>query len=147
MWKTILSLCALLITLTFCYKSIQQSHAQQGPNTATGHNPIINFYGNVQVSPNQGTTILHNTSGQDLIITSALVNNDYCALAIDGNPIFPDSYTTGMNIFRYNNGLMSVFKSGSAKLKVPQGSELQWHTSYTSTRTCYYYIEGHYVHQ
>lgn len=147
MWKNILSLCALIITCTLCYNSIRTVHAQQGPSISLGQNPIVNLYGYESIQTT-GTSILSNSSGQDFIVTTAYVHHRYCTISIDGTDVYPDEYTVGVNIFEESKGIDSVFRQGTAHLKIANGSELQLRTSYpTGSIGCYYYIEGYYAHQ
>ena len=146
MWKNILALSFLIATTTVCFHSIQPVQAQQGPHVSLGNNPVKNLYGHIVAAPNQYTSLFSNTSGQDFIVTTAYMNHKYCTIAVDGNVVYPDEYTISANLFEESSGIDSVFRQGRARLLVPNGSELQVYTSYTSNMTCYYYLEGYYVH-
>jgi len=146
MWKNILAISVLIGTITISLHSFQEVYAQNGPLISLGSNPITNIYGEISVGSNQASSIFSNTSGQDFIVTTAYVHHRYCTIAVDGNVIYPDEYTVGASLFEESGNVDSVFRQGTARLLVPNGSELQIFTSFTSTLNCYYYVEGYYTH-
>ena len=140
MWKNILALAALVLSVGVSYRLIQTADANLGPQVSHGNNPIVNFGGTV---PSNGE-ITTAPSSQDIIITT-LITNGSCGVQINGTTIVPAvSYfnPTYLYIRPSYAGTASSFTVGRARLKVPAGATL----SLTNCSGNAYYLDGYMTH-
>jgi hypothetical protein len=138
MWKTILALAALVLSVGASAHLIGTANATFGPSVSTGFNPIQN-YGGIVSSDGIITTA---PADQDLIVTGILTNNA-CAVQVGGTEMVPQtSYFHPTRI--YNRAgydwAASVFTIGAATLRVPAGQTLV--LACTGSR---YYVQGYLV--
>ena len=138
MWKTILALAALVLSVGASAHLIGTANATFGPSVSTGFNPIQNYGGIVP----SGGIITTAPADQDLIVTGILTN-DGCAVQVGGTELVPQtSYFYPTKI--YNRGgydwAASAFTIGAATLLVPAGQTLVLNCSGAR-----YYVQGYLV--
>lgn len=119
MWKTILSLAALVLSIGASAHLIGTANATFGPSVSTGYNPIRSYGG---VVPAEGV-ITTAPADHDLIVTGILTENG-CAVQVGGTEIVPATtyfYPTQLYTRGGYDMPQSVFTTGSATLRVPAG--------------------------
>ncbi len=136
MWKNILALAALVLSVGVSAHLIGTANATLGPVVSTGSNPIRNFGG---IVPGDGI-ITTAPDDHDLIVTGVLTN-DGCSIRIDGVDIVPQTsyfYPTWV----YNRGGYdmppSIFTLGAATLRIPAGQTMS-----LSCNGSRYYVQGY----
>ena len=140
MWKTILSLAALILSVGVSAHLIGTANATLGPSVSTGYNPIRN-YGGVHSSSSMAP-VLTAPEDHDLIVTGILTNNG-CAIIFGDTTIVPEtSYFYPTQIYTRGGYDMppSMFTTGEATLRVPAGETLSFDCTHSDTR---YYIQGY----
>ena len=138
MWKTILALAALVLSVGASAHLIGTANATFGPSVSTGFNPIQNYGGIVP----SGGIITTAPADQDLIVTGVLTN-DACAIQIGGTEVMPETsyfYPTRVYTRPGYNSPPSLFTVGTATLRVPAGETLA--LGCTGSR---YYVQGYLV--
>ena len=136
MWKTILALAALVLSVGASAHLIGTANATFGPSVSTGFNPIQNYGGIVPT----GGVITTAPADHDLIVTGILTN-DGCAIQVGGTDVVPATtffYPTQLYTRGGYDMPQSVFTTGAATLRVPAGQ--------TFTLNCAgsrYYVQGY----
>ena len=136
MWKTILALAALILSVGASAHLIGTANATLGPMVSTGSNPIRSYGGIVP----DDTIITTAPADQDLIVTGILTNYG-CAIQVAGVDVVPEtSYFYPTQIYTRGGYDMpaSIFTIGAATLRVPAGQTLKLNCP--SRR---YYVQGY----
>ena len=142
MWKTILSLAALVLSVGVSAHLIGTANATLGSSVSLGSNPIRNFGGVIPTSSQ--TLIFTAPEDQDYVVTGML-SNDGCAIVVGDTTILPETgyfYPT-MVYSRTDRSVTlqpSMFTTGRATLRIPAGETLSLDCIGSSNR---YYIQGY----
>ena len=142
MWKTILSLALLVLSVGVSAHLIGTANATLGPSVSLGSNPIKNYGGIVPTS--SPTVIFTAPVDQDYILTGALSNNG-CAILVGDTTILPEStyfYPTQLYTRGGYDMPPSMFTTGNATLRIPAGATLSLDCNGSSNR---YYIQGYWA--
>ena len=140
MWKTILSLAALVLSVGVSAHLIGTANATFASAVSTGYNPIQN-YGGVHASSSTAP-VLTAPDDHDLIVTGILTNNG-CAIILGDTTIVPETsyfYPTYIHTRGGYDMPPSIFTTGDATLRVPAGETLSFDCTGSNTR---YYIQGY----
>ena len=119
MWKTILSLAALVLSVGVSAHLIGTANATLGPSVSLGSNPIWNNGGTVPADYIIATAPLD----QDLIVTG-IITNSGCSVSVGGEQIVPTTsyfYPTHAYTRSGDPSYTSLFTTGDATLRVPAG--------------------------
>jgi len=138
MWKTILSLAALVLSFGVSAHLIGTANATFAPSVSLGANPVRNYGGLV---PSTGTVATAPVD-QDLIITGILTNTG-CGVRVGGSELVPESsyfYPTHPYMRSGYDYSPTMFTTGVATLRVPAGQELS-----LSCSGARYYIQGYLI--
>ena len=138
MWKNILALAALVLSVGISAHLIGSANATMGPMVSIGSNPIQNFGGSV---PGDGV-ITTAPSGQDLIVTGIVTNASNCNIRVGGTTVVPEnSYFAPTWLYTRGGYAMppSMFTTGTATLRVPSGQTL----SIDDCGSTSYYVQGY----
>ena len=136
MWKTILSLAALVMSVGVSAHLIGTANATLGPSVSTGFNPIRN-YGGIVTGDGIVTTA---PADQDLIVTGILTDGG-CTIKVGGTEVVPaTSYFYPTQLYTRGGYDMppSAFTIGAATLRVRAGETLALICSGNR-----YYVQGY----
>ena len=139
MWKNILSLAALVLSVGASAHLIGTANATLGPVVSTGSNPIRSSGG---VVPGDGVV---NTApdDQDFIVTGLMTAASSCYIAVGGTVVVPSGSRFAPTYVYSDGGYAtpsSLFTQGKATLRVPAGQALSM-----SCVGSNYYLQGHLV--
>jgi hypothetical protein len=136
MWKNILALGALVLSVGASTHLIGTANATFGPMVSTGSNPIRSYGGLVP----SDAIITTAPADQDLIVTAIITDNP-CVVLVAGTDVVPDGYRFNPTWFHSELGYPnppSLFTTGTATLRVPAGQTLGLNCSGTR-----YYLQGY----
>lgn len=136
MWKTILALAALVLSVGASAHLIGTANATFGPSVSTGFNPVQNYGGIVP----SGGVITTAPADHDLIVTG-IMTNEGCAVQVGGADVVPVSayfYPTQLYTRGGYDMPPSLFTTGAATLRVPAGQALG-----LSCAGVRYYVQGY----
>ena len=139
MWKNILSLAALVLSVGVSAHLIGTANATLGPVVSTGSNPVRSFGG---VVPGDGV-VTTAPDDQDFIVTGLMTAVSYCNITVGGSVVVPAGsrfYPTYMFSDGGQPTPSTLFTQGKATLRVPAGQAL--------LMTCVgsdYYLQGYFV--
>ena len=89
MWKNILALAALVLSVGVSAHLIGTANATLGPVVSTGSNPIRNFGGDVPIDGVVATA----PADQDLVVTGLMTASSSCIVAVNGTTLVPRTYS------------------------------------------------------
>jgi hypothetical protein len=116
-WKYILSLAALIASMSMMVEAVQPAYALNGPNISMGSNPVDSNYFNC-ASQTDGT-VFTNTASSDFVITDVILYNGAARLNIGTETGSPTEFIGGYASYGYDQR----FHFGSG-IVVPAGSTL-----------------------
>ena len=143
MWKTILSVAALILSLGISAQMISGAYAE--PRTSLGGNPAASFGGTL---PSNTHTVVTAPSDQAFLVKTLLTAETGCHIYIDSSMILQQTAyfvpaRAWFNAGSHDNpNVGSAFTQGRANLVVPAGSSLVIHNCNGGG----YYVDGYYVH-
>ena len=139
--KQLFGYAAIIMAIGFLVQPYLPAYAFNGPTVSMGSNPIENFYDAQYMSGGTSITIFSNASSSSFIVTQYFSESDRCAIQVDGQSPFSDSYGT----YGHKN-LSGASTSFTGTLLVPAGSTLSLKNVVTGSLFCKYYVEGYYTH-
>ena len=142
MWKTLLALAAVILSVGITAHLISGAYAE--PRSSLGNNPAASFGG---ILSSSSQTILTAPTDQTFIVKT-LITDSVCDIYLDGVlHLSQNSYfSPAMYWFHAGNTNSSsqgtAFTQGTANLVVPAGTSFAIHNCNSSR----FYIDGYYVH-
>ncbi len=138
MWKNILALAALVLSVGVSARLIGSANAEIGPSVQYAANPIVNFGGTLTNSP-----VTTAPADQDLIITT-IITNGSCGIRVGNTDVLETNsyfYPTYIYTRAGYDWAATNFTTGNARLKIPAGQDF----TLTNCLGNKFYVEGHYV--
>jgi len=142
MWKNILSLAALVLSIGISIHLIPGANAE--PKTSLGNNPVASYGG--YISGNT-FTVFTNPSDQAFVVKTILTSSG-CDIYVGGNMILSQGSYFTPTLYWFNAGSHdnpssgTPFTSGTANLHIPAGESLSIH----NCDNIRYYVDGYSVH-
>ena len=141
MWKNLLGLSVLLVSVSLLVSTLSSARASLGPVTSTGSNPL---FSSGSYSSGGSSESISAQSGKEIIITDVTISAQY---NYDMEIVF--TTTSGMEIGRYKawnysnyNGNSVIDSHLNSGLRVPENEGLQVQVNGHGS----YVYSGYYAH-